>query len=104
MTAVAELIARTAPDTVVTFVPDGFTGHGDHRRVGAWTDEAFAVAAAPGARPAARRPHHAVVARGTRTPPSDAPGVDGHAGSTGSSGRADGAASRSVAFWRSARR
>jgi LmbE family N-acetylglucosaminyl deacetylase len=28
------------PDTVLTFGPDGFTGHPDHRSVGAWTDAA----------------------------------------------------------------
>ncbi|MGJ7440012.1 PIG-L deacetylase family protein [Aquipuribacter sp. MA13-6] len=48
--AVADLIARTAPDTVVTFAPDGFTGHGDHRRVGAWTDAAFRLAGRDGSR------------------------------------------------------
>jgi LmbE family N-acetylglucosaminyl deacetylase len=28
------------PDTVVSFGPDGFTGHPDHRAVGAWADRA----------------------------------------------------------------
>jgi LmbE family N-acetylglucosaminyl deacetylase len=35
---------------VVTFGPDGMTGHADHRSVGAWTGAAFAEAAPPGAR------------------------------------------------------
>ncbi len=51
-TAVAqltELIARVRPDTVLTFGPDGLTGHPDHQAVSAWTGAAFA-AAAPGAR------------------------------------------------------
>ena len=41
--------ARSRPDTVLTFGPDGVTGHPDHRTVSAWTGAAFA-AAAPGAR------------------------------------------------------
>ena len=46
----AELIARIRPDTVLTFGPDGLTGHPDHQAVSAWTGAAFAEAAAPGAR------------------------------------------------------
>jgi LmbE family N-acetylglucosaminyl deacetylase len=38
------------PDTVVTFGPDGNTGHADHRTVSAWVDAAFDRAAAPGTR------------------------------------------------------
>jgi LmbE family N-acetylglucosaminyl deacetylase len=34
--SVAALVAEIAPDTVVTFGPDGMTGHPDHRAVGAW--------------------------------------------------------------------
>lgn len=34
-------IAEVAPDTVLTFGPDGVTGHPDHRAVGAWTTEAW---------------------------------------------------------------
>jgi LmbE family N-acetylglucosaminyl deacetylase len=45
----AELVAQIRPDTVLTFGPDGLTGHPDHRAVSAWTGTAFA-AAAPGAR------------------------------------------------------
>jgi LmbE family N-acetylglucosaminyl deacetylase len=33
-----ELLDQVAPDTVVTFGPDGFTGHPDHRAVSAWVD------------------------------------------------------------------
>jgi LmbE family N-acetylglucosaminyl deacetylase len=35
-----ELLATVAPETVVTFGPDGFTGHPDHRAVSAWVDRA----------------------------------------------------------------
>src|SRR5688572_15104343 len=38
------------PDTVLTFGPDGITGHPDHRTVSAWTGAAFDRAAPPGAR------------------------------------------------------
>ena len=34
---VASLLDRYRPDTVVTFGPDGFTGHPDHRAVSRWT-------------------------------------------------------------------
>jgi LmbE family N-acetylglucosaminyl deacetylase len=44
------LIEEVAPDTVVTFGPDGFTGHPDHRTVSAWTSAAFECAASPGSR------------------------------------------------------
>jgi LmbE family N-acetylglucosaminyl deacetylase len=45
-----ELIDRIRPDTVVTFGPDGITGHPDHQTVSAWTGAAFDRAAPPGAR------------------------------------------------------
>ena len=32
------LLDDVRPDTVLTFGPDGFTGHPDHRAVSAWTD------------------------------------------------------------------
>jgi hypothetical protein len=35
------LIDDIRPDTVVTFGPDGFTGHPDHRAVSTWTDLAL---------------------------------------------------------------
>ena len=46
---VAALIDDVRPDSVLTFGPDGMTGHEDHIAVGAWADEAFARAARPGA-------------------------------------------------------
>ncbi|HXV94367.1 MAG TPA: PIG-L family deacetylase [Pseudonocardia sp.] len=42
--AVAELAAivdEVAPDTVLTFGPDGMTGHSDHRAVSSWTSRAL---------------------------------------------------------------
>jgi LmbE family N-acetylglucosaminyl deacetylase len=39
--AVARVIAAVRPDTVVTFGPDGFTGHPDHVTVGEWTRRAL---------------------------------------------------------------
>lgn len=38
---IAGLVDDLAPDTVVTFGPDGFTGHGDHRAVSAWVSAAL---------------------------------------------------------------
>ena len=38
----AALIDDVRPDTVVTFGPDGFTGHPDHQAVSRWTDLALA--------------------------------------------------------------
>ena len=38
------LVDDVRPDTVVTFGPDGFTGHPDHRAVSRWTDLALARA------------------------------------------------------------
>ena len=46
---IAGLLRDERPDVVGTFGPDGITGHPDHIRVGAATDEAFdRVAAEPG--------------------------------------------------------
>ncbi|MGV9305907.1 PIG-L deacetylase family protein [Nonomuraea sp. NPDC003727] len=45
-----ELIEQVGPDTVLTFGPDGITGHPDHRAVSAWASAAFDRAAPPGAR------------------------------------------------------
>lgn len=45
----AALIDEVRPDTIVTFAPDGFTGHADHRAVSRWTGAAR-VLAAPGTR------------------------------------------------------
>ncbi len=47
---IAAIVDRVRPDTVVTFGPDGITGHPDHRTVSAWTTAAFHRAAPPGAR------------------------------------------------------
>lgn len=44
------VIERVRPDTVLTFGPDGLTGHPDHRTVSAWTGAAFEQAAPSGAR------------------------------------------------------
>ena len=41
---VAAVIEDVRPDTIVTFGPDGMTGHRDHRTVGSWTVEAAALA------------------------------------------------------------
>jgi LmbE family N-acetylglucosaminyl deacetylase len=42
---IAAVMAGVIPDTVVTFGPDGLTGHADHRTVSAWTTAAHAQAA-----------------------------------------------------------
>lgn len=36
----AELIDEVRPDTIVTFGPDGLTGHSDHQAISAWVDTA----------------------------------------------------------------
>jgi LmbE family N-acetylglucosaminyl deacetylase len=46
----AGLIAQVRPHTVVTFGPDGVTGHPDHQTVSAWATAAFDRAAPSGAR------------------------------------------------------
>ena len=40
----AEIIASVRPSTIVTFGPDGMTGHPDHRAVSAWTTAAWSEA------------------------------------------------------------
>ncbi len=45
-----EVMEEVRPDTVVTFGPDGNTGHPDHQAVSAWATAAFDRAAPPGAR------------------------------------------------------
>jgi LmbE family N-acetylglucosaminyl deacetylase len=47
---VIPLIEDAQPDTVLTFGPDGMTGHTDHISVCNWTTEAFRRVAKPGAR------------------------------------------------------
>ena len=50
VTELCDLIDLVQPDTVLTFGPDGITGHPDHQTVGAWTAAAFDRAARPGTR------------------------------------------------------
>lgn len=45
-----DLLDEVRPDTVLTFGPDGVTGHPDHQAVSAWTTAAFDRAARPRAR------------------------------------------------------
>lgn len=40
VTSIADVIAEVRPDVIVTFGPDGMTGHADHRAVSRWTTEA----------------------------------------------------------------
>lgn len=47
---VLEVMREVQPDTVLTFGPDGMTGHEGHKSVSAWVDAAFEAAAKPGAR------------------------------------------------------
>ena len=44
------LLRLIRPRTVLTFAPDGLTGHPDHIAVGQWARAAFAEAATPGSR------------------------------------------------------
>jgi LmbE family N-acetylglucosaminyl deacetylase len=46
----AEIVDEVRPDTVLTFGPDGITGHPDHRTVSAWAGAAVERAAPPGTR------------------------------------------------------
>ncbi|TMK50033.1 MAG: hypothetical protein E6G59_10430 [Actinobacteria bacterium] len=45
---VRPFIEDVQPKTVITFGPDGMTGHDDHKAVSAWTTEAFRRAAPTG--------------------------------------------------------
>ncbi len=47
---VLEIMREVQPDTVLTFGPDGMTGHEGHKSVSAWVSDAFEQAAKPGAR------------------------------------------------------
>jgi LmbE family N-acetylglucosaminyl deacetylase len=47
---VKTIMAEVDPDTVITFGPDGMTGHQGHKDVSRWTTDAFAAVAKPGAR------------------------------------------------------
>jgi LmbE family N-acetylglucosaminyl deacetylase len=55
---VADLMAEVAPDTVLTFGPDGMTGHDDHQAASLWATEAFDLVA----------PDDAVLGYATKTP------------------------------------
>jgi LmbE family N-acetylglucosaminyl deacetylase len=46
---VRRVIEDVRPDTIVTFGPDGMTGHPDHRAVSAWTTAAWRAARPDGA-------------------------------------------------------
>jgi LmbE family N-acetylglucosaminyl deacetylase len=46
---VTAVMAEVRPDTVLTFGPDGMTGHDDHKAACRWATEAFEAVAAPGA-------------------------------------------------------
>jgi LmbE family N-acetylglucosaminyl deacetylase len=46
---VKAIIEKVSPDTVLTFGPEGLTGHPDHSAVSRWTTKAFDHAAKPGA-------------------------------------------------------
>ncbi|GIE95630.1 PIG-L deacetylase family protein [Paractinoplanes rishiriensis] len=39
---IAAIVDEVRPDTILTFGPDGFTGHADHRTVSAWATTAHA--------------------------------------------------------------
>jgi LmbE family N-acetylglucosaminyl deacetylase len=43
------IVEEVRPQTVLTFGPDGMTGHGDHKAVSRWAGQAFRGAAPPGA-------------------------------------------------------
>jgi len=47
---VLEIMRDVQPDTVLTFGPDGMTGHEGHKSVSSWVSDAFEEAAKPGAR------------------------------------------------------
>jgi LmbE family N-acetylglucosaminyl deacetylase len=48
--AVRSLVAEVRPDTILTFGPDGMTGHEAHKSVSAWATRALAEVGRPGAR------------------------------------------------------
>jgi LmbE family N-acetylglucosaminyl deacetylase len=55
---VREIMREVQPDTVLTFGPDGMTGHEGHKSVSRWATEAFDAVAKSGA-----RLFHAIVTR-----------------------------------------
>ena len=56
--AVLDIVREVQPRTVLTFGPEGMTGHEGHRSVSQWTTAAFAVAA-----PERARLYHAVCSK-----------------------------------------
>jgi LmbE family N-acetylglucosaminyl deacetylase len=46
--AVGRIIDEVRPDTIVTFGPEGMTGHPDHRAVSAWATTAWLARGGPG--------------------------------------------------------
>jgi LmbE family N-acetylglucosaminyl deacetylase len=46
---IAEIMAAVQPDTVLTFGPDGMTGHDDHKCASRWATEAFGQVGKDGA-------------------------------------------------------
>jgi LmbE family N-acetylglucosaminyl deacetylase len=48
--AVRALVEEVRPDTILTFGPDGMTGHEAHKSVSAWATRALAEVGRPGAR------------------------------------------------------
>jgi LmbE family N-acetylglucosaminyl deacetylase len=46
----AAIVEEVQPESVLTFGPEGMTGHPDHEAISAWATEAFRRMAAPGAR------------------------------------------------------
>jgi len=47
---VRAIVEEVAPDTILTFGPDGMTGHQGHKDVSRWATEAFEAVGKPGAR------------------------------------------------------
>jgi LmbE family N-acetylglucosaminyl deacetylase len=45
--AVVRLIDEVAPDTILTFGPEGMTGHPDHQAISRWTTDAWRSTASP---------------------------------------------------------
>jgi len=56
-----EILRPAAPEVVITFGPDGVTGHADHVRVGEVATEAFHAARAEGTRGFERLLHHGLM-------------------------------------------
>jgi LmbE family N-acetylglucosaminyl deacetylase len=55
---VAAIMGQVQPDTVLTFGPDGMTGHDEHKAASLWATEAFDLVA----------PDHAVLGYATKSP------------------------------------